>query len=354
MRRNDVTYRHFSDEEIEKANSVDILALAKSYGYEPEKSGKKALHLKKSGGLYIFPESNKYYHHTGSDADKKGGAVDFVMREDKLSFGEAVAKLLGEDYVVLRTEHRPTASKPKEPLVLPEKAANFKRAYWYLVSVRGIEPEIVSHFMNQKMIYQEVKHGNTVFVGYDGEGTAKYCSMRASRPDSEFKIDVENSDKSYPFCHEGQSDLVIVNESPIDMMSHATLTKLCGGDWKQDHRISLGCLSTAALDRYLEAHSGIKKIVIAYDNDYLSRDKDGHFANWGQLAADKCVRKYSKRGFDCAIHTPYLKDFNLQLTETRKGCTKEDMDRQRMNELEAEFDKDSKDEPETEEDLEVG
>lgn len=353
MRRSDIAYRHFTDEEIAKANSVDILALAKSYGYEPEQSGKKALHLKNSGGLYIFPESNKYYHHTGSDSEKKGGAVDFVMREDKLSFGEAVAKLLGEEYVVLQTEHRPTVSKPKEPLVLPDKAANFKRAYWYLVSVRGIEPEIVSHFMNQKMVYQEAKHGNTVFVGYDGEGSPKYCSMRASRPDSDFKIDAEGSDKSYPFCYEGKSDLVIVNESPIDLMSHASLTKLFGGDWKQDYRISLGCLSTAALDRYLEAHPEVNKIVFGFDNDYLSRDKDGHFANWGQLSADKSVRKYSECGFDCAIHTPYLKDFNLQLTKTRKGRTKEDMDKQRMEELQAEFEKDAEDEPEKE-DLEVG
>lgn len=354
MRRNDVAYRHFTDEEIEKANNVDILSLAKSYGYQAEKSGTKAIHFKDSGGLYVFPESNKFYHHTGSDGNKKGRAVSFVMREENLSFGEAVAKLLGEDYAVYRTEHKPYVPKPREPLVLPEKAANYKRAYWYLVSIRGIEPEIVSHFMNQKMIFQEAKYGNTVFVGYDKDGTAKYCAMRASRSDSSFKIDAENSDKSYPFCYEGKSDLVIVNESPIDLMSHASLFKLHGGDWKQDHRISLGCLSTAALDRYLDTHPGIKKIVFAYDNDYLSRDKDGHFSNWGQLAAEKSMKKYSERGYDCAIHTPYLKDFNLQLTEIRKGCTKEDMDKRRMNELQAEFEKEATDEPETEDDLEVG
>ena len=50
-----------------------------------------------------------------------------------------------------------------------------KRAYWYLVSIRGSSPQIVSHFMNRKMIYQEKKYGNCVFVGYDAEerpGTA--------------------------------------------------------------------------------------------------------------------------------------------------------------------------------------
>ena len=54
MRQSGVTYRHFTDEEIKKANSVDLLMLAKQYGYETEKGGKNAIHLKKSGGLYIF------------------------------------------------------------------------------------------------------------------------------------------------------------------------------------------------------------------------------------------------------------------------------------------------------------
>ena len=128
--------------------------------------------------------------------------------------------------------------KEREPLVLPEKADNMKRAYWYLVSVRGISPKIVSHFMNRKMIYQEKKYGNCVFVGYDAEGTARYCSMRAARDNSSFKMDATGSDKSYPFFHEGKTDLLIVTEAPIDLMSHASIAAdFYGRDWMQDHRI---------------------------------------------------------------------------------------------------------------------
>lgn len=72
----------------------------------------------------------------------------------------------------------PYEKKERGPLELPDKADNMKRAYWYLVSVRGISPQIVSHFMNQEMIYQEKKYGNCVFVGYDTEGAPRYCSMR--------------------------------------------------------------------------------------------------------------------------------------------------------------------------------
>jgi hypothetical protein len=348
MRQSNVAYRKFTDEEIRRANSVDIVSLARSYGYEPEQAGRKAIHMKHSGGLYLFPDSNRFYHWTGGEADKKGGSIDFVMREENLPFTEAVAKLIGESYTPYTRRTKPYTPKPKEPLVLPVKADNFKRAYAYLVSARGIEPEIVSHFMNEKKIYQEAKYGNCVFVGYDKDGTAKYCAMRGTMTGSKFKMDAENSDKSFPFFYEGKSDLVIVNEAPIDLMSHATLMKLSGGDWRQDHRISLGCIWDGALERYLGWHPEIKRIVFAYDNDYLARNKDGQRANWGQLSADKHFRKYTEKGYACAVHIPHLNDFNQDLVETRKGRTPEDMDRQRMTELQAEFEKDAVDEPEPE------
>lgn len=349
MRQSNTAYRHFTDEEIVKANSVSLLDLSRQYGFEPESGGKKAVHLKHSGGMYIFPESNRFFQWISGTDGEKGGPVDFVMRQDNLSFGEAVGKLIGEDYVSHIQPKRPYEAKPREPLVLPDKAENFKRAYWYLLSVRGIESEIVSHFMNLKMIYQEAVRGNCVFVGYDTDGAAKYCSKRGTGQDSTFKMDATNSDKSYPFFHEGRSDLLIVNECPIDLLSHATLSKVFyGQDWTEDHRISLGCLWEGALTRYLQAHPQIKRLVFAVDNDYLARNKDRQLENWGQRAADKWCAKYSKEGYECAIHRPHLNDFNQDLTEMRKGRSPEELDRRREVELQAEFEKDTIDEDELE------
>lgn len=269
MSRSAAAYQKFTEDEIRKANSVDILSLARGYGYEPEKAGRKAVHMKHSGGLYIFPENNRFFQWTGPDDGVKGGAIDFVMREENLSFPEAVGKLIGKEFSPSVKQVVPYEKKEREPLVLPEKADNMKRAYWYLVSVRGISPKIVSHFMNRKMIYQEKKYGNCVFVGYDAEGTARYCSMRAARDNSSFKMDATGSDKSYPFFHEGKTDLLIVTEAPIDLMSHASIAAdFYGRDWMQDHRISTGCLWNGAIDRYLEGHPQIKRLVFAVDNDY--------------------------------------------------------------------------------------
>ena len=353
MRHADTTYRHFTDEEIDRANHTDILFLAEKYGYEPEKAGQKAVHMKHSGGLYLFPESNRFFQWTGPDGGIKGGAVDFVMREEKVSFGEAVGKLLGKEYATCTCERKPYQKCPRKPLVLPDKAKNFKRAYWYLTSVRGIDQEIVRFFMGQKMIYQEAKHGNCVFVGYDSDGTAKYCAMRAASEKSSFKMDAENSDKSYPFFHEGKSDLLIVSESPIDLMSHATLAKVYYSlDWTRDHRVSLGCLWDGALERYLKNHPQIKRLVFAVDNDYLSRDKNGVLTNWGQRTAAKWCKKYSAKGYECAVHRPHLNDFNLDLTEMRKGRTPDDLDRQRESELQTEFERDAAEDPAEEQDSE--
>ena len=43
MRRSAAAYQKFTEDEIRQANSVDILSLARGYGYEPEKAGRKAV-----------------------------------------------------------------------------------------------------------------------------------------------------------------------------------------------------------------------------------------------------------------------------------------------------------------------
>ena len=140
MRRSAAVYHKFTEDEIRQANSVDILSLARGYGYEPEKAGRKAVHMKHSGGLYIFPENNRFFQWTGPDDGIKGGAIDFVMREENLSFPEAVGKLIGKEYAAEARQVAPYEKKERGPLELPDKADNMKRAYWYLVSVRGIQP----------------------------------------------------------------------------------------------------------------------------------------------------------------------------------------------------------------------
>ncbi|HWQ42410.1 MAG TPA: hypothetical protein VN456_10310 [Desulfosporosinus sp.] len=110
-----------------------------------EKGGRKAFHAQNSGGLYIFKDSNRFYHWT---SNSKGGAIDFVMKYDGKTFTESAAQLIGESY-----ESYPLRKSRKRSACPTHKAANFKRAYWYLVSIRGIAPEVVSLLMNERKIY---------------------------------------------------------------------------------------------------------------------------------------------------------------------------------------------------------
>ncbi|MBU8711121.1 DUF3991 and toprim domain-containing protein [Brevibacillus parabrevis] len=304
----------FTSLQIIQANSINLIEFAKSQGYILENGGRRALHAKQSGGLYFFRDSNKFYHFS---TDTSGGPIDFVMQFMRMDFKEAVAYLLETGLPQYQTV--PSLPKPSGKLQLPDKAPNFKRVAWYLIHVRGIDPKIVSCLMHEKKLYQQDKTGNCVFVAYDKNGVAKYCSLRGTRPERPFKQDREHSDKSYPFHIIGSSQKVYVCESPIDAMSHATLAKLKGLDWKNDHRISLGCLSDLALERFLQHHR-IHEIIFCLDNDHNATFRDGSPApNWGQEAALKFAQKYNDQGYQTSIEKPFRKDFNEDLTAIRQA-----------------------------------
>ena len=337
----------FTEEQLRQANSVSLLKLAGQYGYELEEKESRAYHAKHSGGLYFYKDNN-VFQHFGSN--KNGGAIAFVMMEESLSFVDAVKQLLGPDYVPMQetTSHKYSPPPEKKDLVLPEKAVNFKRAYWYLVQVRGIDARIVSALMNEKKVFQDTR-GNCVFVAYDEHGNPQYCSKRGTYPDAkeQYKRDQEGSDKSYPFHMVGSSKKVYVLESPADAMSHASLAKYYGADWNQDHRISQGCLSDNALQRILNMYD-INEICFAYDNDidgvkpvqatraeYTAALAAGDVSafsfteygrinklvpyNWGQEAAVANARKYRDMGYTISIQTPTLKDFNADLVALRNS-----------------------------------
>ena len=88
--------------------------------------------------------------------------------------------------------------------------------------------------------------------------------------------------------------------------------------WKDDNEF--GEYQKAKLDDLMTADNSkivFSEIVFAVDNDYLSRNKEGVFTNWGQQAAAKWCGKYGEKGYECAVHRPHLKDFNKDLTEMR-------------------------------------
>lgn len=104
-----------------------------------------------------------------------------------------------------------------------------------------------------------------------------------------------------------------IDSEIVYAMSHATLRKLYGIDWREDHRVAEGCLSDKALSRYLKSHPEIREIVFCYDNDMDGKDANGQSRNYGQVQANQSAESFAKadeefRLADAAVISSILKE----------------------------------------------
>lgn len=227
---------------------------------------------------------------------------------------------------------------PKEPMVLPSRSSDKSayKSFLYLTEERCIDKDIVNNMMKQGKIFEastqfkDWTFKNVAFVGTDKDNNPKYCSLR-SVGGKKFTQDVVNSDKNFGFCMKGRSNRVFVCESPIDVMSHATLTKMNNVDYTQDSRISMGGLSDGALKQFLSDNPQITEIVFAFDNDFDKKNKEGVPTNYGQNYAQKCAKVYGEQGYKTSIHTPKGKDFNEVLVQQSKPSVKEQLQQLKNN-----------------------
>lgn len=314
----------FTEEQMQQIYNTNLIDFAVQHGFEIEKGDRNTVHVKHSGGLYLFKHGRGYQCFS---TQSKGNIVDFVKEYMGASDFKSAAEMILNCRAYEQTEHYipPVEKKPRGDLVLPEKDKNFDRTIAYLTRTRGIDKEIVYAMIEQGKVYgartTSEKTGysfhNCAFVGYDEGGKPRYYALRAPSADSQFRQDVENSDKTYGFTMEGRSNRVYEFEAPIDAMSHATLCKLHGIDWREDHRVSEGCLSDKALYRYLQLHSEIEEIVFCYDNDKDGKLADGTPHNHGQVQAEISAETFADLGYKCFIQTPQTKDFNQDLLTFR-------------------------------------
>lgn len=308
----------FTEEQMRQIYNTNIIDFAIAQGFEVEKGDRATVHVKNSGGLYLFKHGRGFYCF----AEEKGGdIVDFAMRYLGLEKIGAMEAVLGSRAYELTAHAVPIQEKsPRGNLVLPPRDRDDRRVFAYLTKTRRIDPEIVGEMMRQGKVYQSRQEingkirCNCAFVGYDGDGKPRYCALRGPGAGSKFRQDVEHSDKTYGFTMEGRSRRVYEFEAPIDAMSHATLCKMQGIDWRKDYRVSEGCLSSRALKHFLETHPEVREIVFCYDNDTDGKLADGTPHNHGQERAKQEKAYFDSLGFVTYIQTPTEKDFNKMLT----------------------------------------
>lgn len=308
----------FTEEQMKQVFDTNIIDFAVRHGFEIEKGDRHTVHVKHSGGLYLFRHGRGYYQFAG---EKSGNIIQFAQEYLGARDYKSAVEMILDCRAYEQTEHcvTPAEKRPRGELILPPRDKDCNRTFAYLTRTRGIDKEIVSVMIEQNKVYQALTHKNgyhfrnCAFVGYDESGTPRYCALRAPCSDKKFRQDVENSDKTYGFCMEGYSNRVYEFEAPIDAMSHATLCKLHGIDWRKDHRVTEGGLSDKSLSRYLKLHPEIQEIVFCYDNDVDGRDAKGQPHNHGQIQANLSAESFAKEGYRVFIQTPGTKDFNQDL-----------------------------------------
>lgn len=261
-------------EQIEKAKQMDLLTYLQSY--EPGNL-KKISHdtwcTKEHDSLKI---SNGKWHWFSRHIGGKT-ALDYLIKVKGISFVKAVEIITGYAAVLPPVFSKNEKSIEPKELELPKYNTDICEVRRYLKG-RGISDTVIEYCHENKMLYEDAKYHNCVFLGYDGN-TPKYGAVRSTV--SNFKRDLTGSDKRFSFFIPAESDTGTVHlfESAIDLLSYASLEIRIKRNWRRDDLLSLaGVYKTdkkqdipLALRTYLERHIGTKAVYLHLDNDEVGR-----------------------------------------------------------------------------------
>ncbi len=294
--------KRFLDEQIRAANNINIIALAKSRGYDVRKITPRSYKIPNYGGLYIKADGAKWNWFSHG---KGGGAIQFLMELEGKSWVDAVKELLGITHDELpHIELPPRDIDEKGTLELPRKNSTYKHIFAYLIQTRKIDSTVVQEFVKNKQIYEDEKR-NCVFVGYNKENEPKFASLRGTGT-KQFRKDLWGSDKTYPFHRKGTNDILLIFESAIDLMSYMTSANIYNVKDFDYHMISMGGTSYLPIEYYINQYPNIKKMILCLDND-----EEGHFFS-------QQIRERYGDKFKISKHVPNGKDFNEDLINLHK------------------------------------
>lgn len=300
-----VKYIHFTEEEKEQANQVDLEHFLVQQGEKLIPSGREKRLVSNHS---ITVRGNEWYDH----ATEEGGyAIDFVKNFYGVPFPDAMTMLLGGSCGTAYHKASEKVVEPKKPFELPPQNKDMRRTFAYLLKHRCIDNDVLSQFAKEKLIYESLekskdgKHEfhNAIFVGYDENGMPKHAHKRGIYSEGKsYKGNIDSSNPCYSFNRKGTSDRLYVFEAPIDMLSFISLYK--DTDWQAHSYVALCGLSEQAMMKQLDNNENLTTVVLCLDNDTA-----------GQKACDKFEKLLAQRGIAVTKLLPTLKDFNEDLQE---------------------------------------
>ena len=212
-----------SDEQIERANYVNLPQFLMMHGFDLKCVGKEYV-WKEHDSLHIKDNASGERGQWFRFNENKGGDnIGFLREYMGMSFVQAVEALNGECYDRTYTEHsrtyEPKPEKKKERVLKIEQADNCRRVFAYLCKTRGLDYDLISSLVRQGVIFQEQKTGNVLFKYYDENG--KIIGTEKVGTSTEHKGIAENSAEGHGFeVIRGSGEDAYFFESSIDMISY--------------------------------------------------------------------------------------------------------------------------------------
>ncbi|MCM1508222.1 MAG: toprim domain-containing protein [Ruminococcus flavefaciens] len=213
-----------TDEQIEKANFVNLPSFLMRYGFE----------LKKAGTEYIWKahdsvnikdnspsERGKWYRFSTQES---GDNIAFVQKFMDKSFVEAVGLLNNEVYDRNFSPEKSDKSELKKAHksnVSIAENADCKRVFAYLCKTRGLDYDIISELVKSGKIVQEQKTGNAVFKIFDENNRLVGAEKVGTSTQKKFKGIATGSASGYGFeILKGNGENLLFFESSIDLLSY--------------------------------------------------------------------------------------------------------------------------------------
>ena len=285
--------KRFSDEQLQRASGIDIVAMLQGQGEKLKKQGRVYRWMRYDSTVI---DRNRWYRHS---REIGGGPIQFMQHFYGMDFVDAVKYLLdGEEGVeFVQASQTP---ETKLPFVPPKLSKNMHRIFAYLIKTRKIDADIVQYFVNEKKILETEEYHNIAFCGYDEKGEMKQMHLRSTLPGNRFFMDIDGSDKQYYFRHIGTNSDVYVFEAPIDMLSYITMNK---ENWQESSYVCLGGVAIDALKNILSTNEQISKVYMCVDRD-----------NAGDKTVKRIGDELNEMGYEWERILPENKDWNEDLT----------------------------------------
>ncbi len=295
-------YIHFTDEQKQRAASVDLVDFLRRQGEKLVRSGPE---YRLASDHSITVRGSEWYDHA---IEHGGGPVSFVRNYYGLTYPEAVTRLLdGEQGTVIERTTKKAEPEKKE-FALPNAHTDMRRVYAYLLQRRLIEREVLSAFARAGLIYESCEkskdgmkeYHNAVFVGKDEHGIARHAHKRSlNSGGNSLRINVEGCDPRYSFHYVGTSDRLYAFEAPIDLLSFVSLYPK---NWQEHSYVALCGTSRHALLWMLEQNPRLKTVFLCLDHDPA-----------GIEAAGKLSEALEAKGCHAERLLPVNKDWNEDL-----------------------------------------